>query len=170
MRRDSVKCWASSPLGSNSLKMKTNNAMKKKDFYNLKPSQLLRVALDDLKQVEKDSRYEVDMDHWHYNNHLNVTSCEDERCLVCFAGSVMAKTFKEDPSRSLGMANFSKAFQARMNALNDFRKGEIQSGLEGMGIFNAGIKYRTVVSYYDNPQKFKRQMARLALDLKGHGL
>ena len=50
-----------------------------------KPSELIRLALADLRKCEADPRYLIDMAQWH----RPVTS---ELCHVCLAGAVMART------------------------------------------------------------------------------
>ena len=50
------------------------------------PSQLLKLALDDIAVINKDERYEIDADEWHMPN--------KKTCLVCLSGAVLANTLK----------------------------------------------------------------------------
>jgi hypothetical protein len=52
-----------------------------------KPSDLLQLALDDLELCEKDRNYTIDMSEWH-----TPSQDESEKCAVCIAGAVIAKT------------------------------------------------------------------------------
>jgi hypothetical protein len=51
-----------------------------------KPSELIRVALKDLEEAERDPHYEVEMCTWHR------PSSTTGVCTVCLAGSVLAKS------------------------------------------------------------------------------
>lgn len=50
-------------------------------------SDVLELALRDLKMVEKDEKYEVKMTEWHQ-------PISYSKCQVCLAGSIMAKSLK----------------------------------------------------------------------------
>lgn len=56
-----------------------------------KPSELLKLALSDMELVEQDPRYKIDMGFWH----MPIKN----KCVVCLAGSVMAKTLKIPPKK-----------------------------------------------------------------------
>lgn len=141
--------------------MKTQNAITKKQFFKLKPSGLIRLALKDLRAVEKDSRYKVNMEHWHFVHPLPQKPT-DHLCHVCFAGSVLAKSFNF-PLETKLIGFFPKKMQDRMTALNSFRTGNVYSGLEQLGLVpKRYIRNQTVAVYHENPKKFKRQMAAMA--------
>ena len=52
------------------------------------PSELLKLALDDIAVVKKDKRYKIDTGLWHRPN--------KKTCSVCLGGAVLASTFKFD--------------------------------------------------------------------------
>jgi hypothetical protein len=144
---------------------KKNNAMTRKQFLKLKPSGLIRLALKDLRAVEKDSRYKVNMEHWHWVHPLPQKP-EEELCHVCFAGSVLAKSFKCSSDETKLLGAFPVGVQDRMTALNAFRLGQVYGGLEqlrrAVKVPKRYIPNRSVVSYNHDPKKFKRQMATMA--------
>ena len=52
------------------------------------PSQLLKLALDDIAKIKKDERYEINTGEWHRPN--------KKTCSVCLGGAVLANTLKFD--------------------------------------------------------------------------
>lgn len=155
-----------------------------------KPSELIRVALADLKAVEKNEKYRVNMNVWHargfeYERHNNGVLKFDERgfpikksehCAVCFAGAVMACTLKVDDSSEAEPIDkiFSKATTGKLLALNNFRSGYVRDGLLDMGVSHKKLEavesFFDVTDYEDDPAKFKRDMRRLAKKLEEAGL
>lgn len=97
-------------------------AKSKDPIYNLtKPSELIRHALKDLSTVEKQrDTYRIDMDKWHQPN---------SHCTVCFAGSVMAQTFRTDPKKELcpSELHIDVRSRRRLALLNRVREGEVYS-------------------------------------------
>ena len=75
---------------------------------------LLDLAMSDLEKVEKDSRYEVNMNSWHW---------KDQKCFVCLAGCVMAKTLNGDINDHLAPSSFSKDTESKLQAIDCFRCG-----------------------------------------------
>lgn len=135
-----------------------------------KPSALIRVAMADLKKCERDPRYFVDMAQWHeFNESKNA-------CAVCFAGAVMAKSLKvSEPLVEGNYADpykFGTTVQHKMQALNQFRAGEIEDALERLRIVRPAELPRciNVARYEQEPVHFHRQMEAMAVLLEGHGL
>ncbi len=99
-------------------------------------SACIRVALQDLELVENDPRYLVDMQNWHL--------ASGYRCLVCFAGSVIAKTLGAEPTQcispnSYGWPDRRTAVDLewnndRITALDQVRTGKINTALEFMKV------------------------------------
>lgn len=149
--------------------------MTKKEFLRLKPSQLLRVAVADLKKVEKDERYVVDMDRWH--RPLFTSNSGGIKCHVCLAGSALAKSLGISPDEPFSCLDIgiSDKFKDRMSALNYFRCGAVVMGLHNMGINDRRVpaeltKKLPIVEYKSDKKKFKRQMLGLARKLEKHNL
>ena len=159
------------------------------------PSELIRVALADLRACEDDHRYVVDMGDWH----APITDDSGrEVCSVCLAGAVMAQTLRvprEQPIYSAGLRHHSRGVKDGLYALDCFRRGELKEGLRRLKQDIAEIptheeyeKYGWVTGYdptdpaeweqfawgseYEesDPDKFHSQMNELADYFQSHGL
>ena len=96
------------------------------------PSELIRVALADLRACEADPRYIVDMGMWHaYFGYTDENGVEREKkCLVCLAGSVMAKSLGAPIEMSYSPGCYDVAIQQKLLALDEFRQGGAQAGID----------------------------------------
>jgi hypothetical protein len=138
-----------------------------------KPSELLRLALADLRKVERDERYEVDMWAWHAPDE------SDNRCHVCLAGAVIAGTLGARPDQDLmpGGRGLDRETGLRLEALDALRCGDV-TGAVFLLLANPGDEYpaesnpldRETVDYEDGREAFHEAMAKLAADLEGIGL
>lgn len=133
-----------------------------------KPSKLIRVALSDLIAVEKMKKtYRIDMGDWHAG------AFEDgDKCSVCFAGSVMARTLGVKPNEdAVPSASFFDADTCyKLDWLDSIRShgGE----LDGFGYKSLKKRFRSTgvdVSfdhdppiYHYDPKGFKASMRDLA--------
>jgi len=126
-----------------------------------KPSDLILLAVNDLEACEQSDDYHIDMGDWHVPH---------EKCCVCFAGSVMAQSLKGVIASNLGPQNFGDYNQIRLRALDRFREGYIEAGLERMGFGDQVFDGRDAITYEHYPTKFKQQMRQLASDLAAEGL
>jgi hypothetical protein len=129
------------------------------------PSKLIRLALNDLKLVENDSDYRVDMAHYHERWQ------DSGPCFVCLAGSVMAKTLHA-AKRHLKTYDMGTDNRPLLRALNLFRLGCVREAILMMGKYDdASSKYdREIVQYDEDRDLFVRDMERLANDLEKDGL
>jgi hypothetical protein len=148
--------------------MKTKESKKLPD----KASELIRLAVADLKAAEKSKEYLVDMGYWH----LPDVRCSDnrERCLVCFAGAVMARTMNIPPRSHVDPYAFPTEEKKKLLALDNFRSGYVKLGLqELLGWENTpitGIGFVDVTDYEANPDQFKAEMLAMARGLARVGL
>jgi hypothetical protein len=130
------------------------------------PSELIRLALSDLRKVEKDERYVVDMDEWHWPPPRG-------RCHVCLAGAVMAGTLGVDPREYILPASFSLDSE-KLRSLNTFRLGFIGHGLErlyGVGHLPEGVPdHVDVPDYKRDRARFYDAMLAMADMLEEHNL
>lgn len=89
-----------------------------------KLSEAIHLALHDLELVEFDPNYLVDMGNWHRR------SLDGTKCIVCFAGSIMAKSLEADPKKDIWFDSFgSKRWERVFLALDKVRTGRIQMAL-----------------------------------------
>jgi hypothetical protein len=107
-----------------------------------KPSDLLSVALYDLYACSQDSAYDINFNEWHKplqkrDNTQFSNKTEPDVCQVCFAGSIMAKTLGCDSTQRVEANNvilFHKDTILKLMAVDEFRKGHINSALDIMGL------------------------------------
>lgn len=126
-------------------------------------SQAMRMALKDLAKVEKDPKYRVDMGAWHLAN-----AYPNHKCAVCFAGSVMAKSFKLSPDEEASFTSFQGKWPSIFIALNRVRRGDVSGALR---IFSGAItdKFTTVVptvNYEKDPKLWRKQMFAIVRKLE----
>lgn len=131
-----------------------------------KPSELIRLALSDLRKCEGDPNYEIRMEEWHR------PGTDGETCWVCLAGSVMAKSLNAERDCFLYPTDFGTEGWKKLQALNSFRNGNLVYGLQYLGIHEKpGIAFTTrITSYSDNREQFHLDMESLAALLQNHGL
>lgn len=132
------------------------------------PSKLIRLALKDLKKVEKDEKYEIDMNYYYeFNN---------EKCSVCLAGAVMVKNLGASELKgSISTYDFGLINHKCLYALNEFRRGNFK---EAFGYLNLLDEYekvankleREIPEYEGEGINFKKAMYELADDLEKEGL
>jgi hypothetical protein len=130
------------------------------------PSKLLRIALTDLMAVEKSKKYRIDMGMWHHGAVEGGQKCE-----VCMAGAVMAKTLKvpDDEWRDPGDFN-SSDITKKLFAINLLRVGNISEACYFLGVKNKANMQVPVISYDDSPKEFKKDMRKLIKTLEKAGM
>lgn len=91
-------------------------------------SDLIDVAVEDLKKVEDDPRYSFQMNTWHLP--LRAQAAKPATCAVCMAGSVMAMSLRAARSRAADPASPEYAPNAdQLWALNGIRTGAVEPAL-----------------------------------------
>lgn len=139
-----------------------------------KPSELILLALEDLKQAIKDGCV-VDMSSWHYTQSLQGQTIDADGllveeytksvCQVCLAGAVMRRGVEDNISCQPTF--FPKKVEYKLLALDYFRVGNVLTGVERMGLpysddLNA-IHNTTTICYYKNsPKRFRQDLTKLA--------
>jgi hypothetical protein len=156
-----------------------------------KASELIRVALADLKKAEASSDYVVSMSIWHEAPSFGIRACA-----VCFAGSVMAMTlevpkhlnvsfgseeFTNDGMKItfdfFGAFDVSQSDQNKLYALNEFRSGNVFYGMQALLPKKEWTENeellrdmdRAVIRYESAPETFHNEMSDLAHDLEKLG-
>ncbi len=132
-----------------------------------KLSDLIELSLKCLIKCEQRVGYKIFMPAWHDPNTTN-------HCLVCLAGSVMAVELAADKNYSYHPKHF-QGEELALWALEQVRLGNVGKAiwyLEGNPISGVRIdKFNREIPHYDiNPSKFKRQLRKLARDLRNSGL
>ena len=132
-----------------------------------KPSTLIRLAIADLEKCEDDEGYVIDMDTWHGDN-------GEYKCVVCFAGAVMAQTLNApiganlSPSQIDNVVGYKSARALR--ALDYFRNGDLISGWGELLMDGpCPLMDQYVVSYWSNPEGFKSAMHEIAQNFATEG-
>lgn len=147
-----------------------------------KPSELIKLAIKDLKAAEKSKKYVVKMSRFHelVDDGSPLAAFHDDhvgKCAVCFAGSVMARSLKCNPKDTVSPTQFDKKTMAKLYALDALRLGDIPLAFNWLKLkvpkylsqFHADGKIETD-SNYSYPDKFKANMLTLANDLAEIGL
>lgn len=143
-----------------------------------KPSELIRVAINDLNEVSKLPNHEVAMSVWVREYH--------ECCYFCLAGAVMINSLKiEDhldevrpwqddeeitPASMMNAKLIDKSTRMKLSALNNFRVGDVSSAMA----FHLGIKTevenRDIVPYSkETHDQFCQQLLQIASELEAEG-
>lgn len=132
-----------------------------------KLSDLIDLALNDLRKVQADPRYVVDMTLWH---EPNTDDGENYVCHVCFAGAVMAKTLAVDVLADSPVSDFGHEWRRAFYALDDVRTGNLTSTSVQRFIPRPlrGLVGNRYVPHYDpdNPEHFTQAMTQLRNDLR----
>lgn len=148
-----------------------------RDTLPKKPSDLLDLAVLDLKAAEK-AGYLIDMGSWHTPVDEWIVSGQpkkvrDKSCTVCFAGSVLACALNLDHTvEADDLTDLPKSVMDKMFALNEFREGSIEDGLERLGLKRPEMLQQSVIvaDYDDDKKEFIKQMKTIATGLRAFGL
>lgn len=165
------------------------NLFTPKVAYPEKLSEAIYMAIRDLHLVEQDiSNYRVSMSDWH--SYWGAENNMTEKCNVCFAGSVMAKTCETDRTTWTSPDDFPYRWRITFEALNQVRTGNIAEALvtfydEQPYIFEAygdsyeldedydegspSLDFPPPAKYEDNKKLFKEQMLDIAAMLEVDG-
>jgi hypothetical protein len=147
-------------------------AVKRQEFLSASPSQLLRLALKDLAEVEKMPDYRIDMTFWMRNI---ISMGDKEVCYVCLAGACLVRRYSADRSRVDKIINSrepeDQQIYMRMCALDCFRQGQVAEGLRYLGFqLKPEMSYLyPVMPYFQDVELAKEDMADLAELLEAHG-
>ena len=134
-----------------------------------KLSDCIILALADLEKVEASDQYVVNMHEWHRPG-------DDNRCVVCLAGAVIAETLGGVRLQVLSPSHYPDETATRLFALNDVRCGDVCGALlHQMGVHESIVSdfvtfYPDVPDYEESPKEFKSKMREIAQMLKEHDL
>lgn len=127
-----------------------------------KASELLALALAELRRVEQDSRYRIDMKKWH------IPSMDRSVCSVCLAGAVLAGHLP--PSEIVGDVDgrFDPETAVRLQAIDLLRCGAVKTAVRVLGQVSVGgnlPRNRYIPNYDESPELFRTCLAELLHEL-----
>ncbi len=137
-----------------------------------KLSTAMRIALNDLRKVEKDPRYKVNMATWHSPSYPSADASVTLPCEVCFAGAVMAKTHNLPTHVDfLDWQGMTPAWQKIFDALDEVRKGYVSDALTILGRDEekASPIFVPVTHYRVDPIQFRKDMFKIVHALEKIG-
>lgn len=114
-----------------------------------------------MEAVEKSNDHKINMGVWHEGKIEGVR----DKCEVCFAGSVMANSFKVPPDHSVvDSKEFDEDSWKKFQVLNSVRNGILPhwNGIQGRA-------FPLSESYHSNRDVFKSEIRQLITDLKNRG-
>ena len=94
-----------------------------------KLSQLVELAINDMASVKKDKRYKFDVYKWHVP--------EGNKCFVCVAGAIMAKSLSCNWEMEYKLSHFRNRDRRLLESLDLLRNGHIYLARELL--FKTGI-------------------------------
>ena len=139
-----------------------------------KPSELILIALKDLRAAEESEKYDINMGDWHNPPVPNIYGDGDiDKCAVCLAGSVMAFSLEGDIKHWYIPNDFLEE-QGKLISLDEFRLGQIHWGLKAFfedAHFNcASIQSKVDIPNYHYDRKgFYQAMTEMADYLEKRG-
>jgi len=126
------------------------------------PSDLLELALEDLKKAEKNPNYKIDMGDWH--------TPDGDACSVCMAGAVIGFTL-DAGFEDMNPYDFPKDIQDKLLAINALRKGGVTDAEDWLpALRGKDIANFKVVHYKVNPEKFKSDIQAMIEGLRKYGV
>lgn len=131
-----------------------------------KLSDLLDMALDDLREIEKDGRYIVNMHYWHVAVHPRE---DTTKCYVCLAGAVLARKMNH-PMVSLHPDGELPENEHKLQAIDHLREGNVDLAFKELGLPDPGLHLNRDVDWYEDDRvAFTSNLRNLATDLRKLG-
>lgn len=127
------------------------------------PSQLIRLGLENLRKVEANSRYSVDMECYY------VASILGAPCRVGFDGATIAMSLEQPIDVFCGPSQFERSTAAALWALDYFRSGNVARACDFLGI-QAPFNSADIPNYARDRDGFHVAMRDLADVLERYGL
>lgn len=128
------------------------------DILPDRPSALIRLALVDLRSVEEDPDYRVNMSHWH--------TPSEGACYVCLAGAIMTKSLDAPRGEYVRCGDYPGSLGRKLAALDELRRGQTYAGLMLISLPPSTVPRRHIPSYHDHRDAFFAAMEALADELE----
>jgi len=135
---------------------RTLKQLRPKDTLPKLPSKLIEISLSELRKIESDPRYQVNMNYWH-------VPLDGGECHVCLAGAVMAGKLRIPVDQEIVLCQFSSKLSDKLVAIDYLRQGYVGLAFELLGLEKPS-KMRElyqITSYHDNRISFLKDMRRL---------
>ncbi|MGI4813219.1 MAG: hypothetical protein ACRYGG_07775 [Janthinobacterium lividum] len=126
------------------------------------PSQLIRLGLENLRKVEANSRYSVDMECYYCAAILGAP------CRVGFDGATIAMSLGQPIDVFCGPSQFERSKAMALKALDYFRSGRVAEACNFLGT-QAPFKSADIPNYARDRDGFHVAMLALAVDLAEAG-
>ena len=131
------------------------------DIRKLNPSELIRVAINDLKLCEADPRYAISMGEWHKPGYF--------KCSVCLAGAVMAQTLNAPLTSEVKPIDFDGHTYDVLTAVDLLRTGQVEQALYLITGYFIRWSSREITEHWKNRTQFEIDLLELADDLEYRG-
>ena len=132
-----------------------------------KPSELLRLALQDLDVASAAGNVIIDMERWH--------EARFDGCYMCLAGSVMRETLGKSDKDLVSPDDFTSEVRRKLFAIDSFRTGSVHGGLEYLG-YQINIerrqwanRFHDMIDYHEDEQEWRRNMEEMVEAMEAHG-
>ena len=111
-----------------------------------KPSELILIALKDLRAAEASEKYDINMGgrYWHFPPK---TKDKSYKCEVCLAGSVMAFSLGGDINNHYEPGNFPGE-EGKLRSLDVFRTGHVTYGMREFYGNKDTTNYEEITHYF----------------------
>ena len=130
--------------------------------YQIKPSDLLAVALDDMRRLRDSGQVDIKMSMWWAPPFPG-----ESKCFACMAGCwMLGQGLEYNPQTGLPLGEEDIS---RMYAINDFRLGNVGGGLGYLG-YALPFWQEEAPIYSVNKERFETFIKELILKLKEKGL
>jgi len=135
------------------------------------PSHVLQLAMKDFEEVSLDDDYEIDMSRFH-----KPSAVHDNKCSVCLAGSVMAKSLGVPIGFNASPDMFDEDTATKLKALDLLRTGHVGIALSFMGYspeeygIDTSFRFKVDDYYPYRHQEFVYRMGELVKFLQEKGL
>lgn len=130
-----------------------------------KKSDLLILALEDYFKIKEDPKYEINMLDWH------ILSVYNPICMVCLAGSVIAKSLNCDRDITWTPNMFNPYVRQKLHIINDIRSGYIfLPDFDKFPNIDEEYQFNKDIAFYKDPELFENYIQDVIGILQAEGL
>jgi len=123
-----------------------------------KLSDVIMIALEDLRKVERSKKYKIDMGLWHEPNGA---------CSVCFAGALISQTEGATPDKYIEPDNFEDEDERKFYALDHLRSYDFEEMFETItGSWDLSDEQKSILNILEGHFEIKEDEGNWGLDYK----